>query len=68
VDQLVAEHVIGRLERACQRQNDAPFQCLGHAPGPFTDLAAKRIRLAEVWTAGVEDQRLASAQLVIQDA
>jgi hypothetical protein len=67
VHQLVAEHVIGGLDWARGRQDDPPLERLRHAARPLADAAHDGVRLPEVRRAGVEDQRLAPAQLVVED-
>ena len=68
VDELVAEHVVGRLDRPGERQHDAALRRLGDAAGAFAELPFDRVGLAEVRAARVEDQRLAAAQLVSRGA
>jgi hypothetical protein len=67
VHQLVAEHVVGRLERAGKRQHDPPLEGLGHAARPLADPPHQRIRLPEVRAAGIQDERLPSAKLVVEE-
>ena len=62
----MADHVIGVGERPAERQHDAPAQRLGDAAGALAELALDRVRLLESACDGVEDQRLAAAQLVTE--
>ena len=57
--ELVAEHVIARLDGAGKRQDDASFVGLGDSPGALAQLALDGVGLTEVRPAGVEDERLA---------
>jgi hypothetical protein len=66
VHELVAEHVVGLARRAGERQHDAALEHLGEAAGALADLAGRGVGLAEVRMAGVQDQRLAAAQLVVE--
>ena len=66
VDELVAEHVVTGLDRPRERQHDAALVGLGHAAGAFAELAFDGVGLPEVRPARVEDERLAAAQLVIE--
>ena len=66
VHQLVADDVIGVGERAAERQDHAPSKRFGDAARALADLTADRIGLLEVRVRRIEDERLASAQLVLQ--
>ncbi len=65
--QLVTQNVIGLGQRARHRQHDPALERLGHTAGGFIDLPGERRRLLEVRVIGVEDDRLPSAQLVVED-
>jgi hypothetical protein len=58
VDELVAEHVIGGVERPGERQNDPPLIGFGHTAGAFTKVSFDHVRLTELRTAAVEHERL----------
>ena len=66
MDQLVAEHVVGELDRTGQRQHDTPLVGFGDTAGSLAHLPFDRRRLPEVRRAGVENERLPAAQLVVQ--
>ena len=68
VDQLVADDVVQIAERAAGGQHDTAAESLGDTAGALADPAAYRVGLLELRRAGVEDQRLAAVQLVIEDA
>jgi hypothetical protein len=68
VDQFVTQHVIGLRQRRAERQDDAAFQAFGHAARALAGLVRQDVGLLEVGMIGVEDQRLAILQLVIEDA
>ena len=63
----MAEHVVGEVHRASQRQHDPALVRFGDAAGSLPHLAFERRRLPEVRRAGVKDDRLTAAQLVVQD-
>jgi hypothetical protein len=67
VRQLVTDDVVEVAERAADRENDPPSECLGDAAGPFAE-AADDVGLLELGRGGVEDQRLTAGELVVQDA
>ena len=64
VNELVAQHVVGGLERARHRQDDAALIGFGDAAGAFADFPFDRVGLTEVGAARVEDQRLPPPELV----
>ena len=66
--ELVAEHMVGFGERAGQRQHDPPLQSFGDAARALANHAADHVGLLEVGVRGVEDERLASLHLVLEDA
>jgi hypothetical protein len=67
MDELVAEHVIGRFNRPRKRQHDAPLRGFCHTAGSLAELSLDRVRLPEMGPARVENQRLPAAQLVTED-
>jgi hypothetical protein len=66
VNELMTEHVIGFGEAAGEGQDDAAFGALGDATGALADLAGQHIGLLEMRVRRIQDQRLAAAQLVLQ--
>ncbi len=66
VDELVPEHVIARLDRPGERQDDTSFVSLCYAARPFAQIPLDRIGLPEVRATRIEDERLPGAQLMIQ--
>jgi hypothetical protein len=68
VHQLVAEHVVGLGEPAAERHDDAPLEELGDAAGALTDVAGHGVGLAEVRGRRIQDERLATAELVVEHA
>ena len=66
VHQLVPEHVVGFRERPEHRHHDPPPQSFGHAAGAFAD-AGHDVGLAEVRTRRVENERLRTREIVLQD-
>jgi len=67
VHQLVADHVVRFGERARERQHDPPLHSLGDAARALAERSRNRVRLLEVGVTGVEDQRLAASQLMVED-
>ena len=68
VHQLVTQHVVGLGERAREREHYTALEDLGHAAGALADAPLQRIGLAEVGPARVQDQGLASGQVVVEQA
>ena len=68
MNELVAQHMVSFGKRSGQRQHDAPLQSFGDTAGAFADHAADDVGLLEVGVRGVEDERLARAHLVLEDA
>jgi hypothetical protein len=68
VDQLVADHVVRVGEWTCEWEDDATAQSFGDAARAFPDLATNDVGLFELDVRAVEDQRLATAQLVLKQA
>jgi hypothetical protein len=68
VYQLVADHVVGVRERTCKRQHNAPTQSFGHTAGALADLAANDVGLLELDVGAIQDEWLAAAKLVPQQA
>ena len=66
VHELVAEHVVGRCDRAGKRQNDAALVGFGDAAGALAEIALDGVGLPEMRPARVEDERLPCAQLMIE--
>ncbi len=66
VHQLVPEHVIARLDWTGKRQHDPALVGFGHAAGTLAELTHDGVGLPKVRTAGVKDECLASAQLVVE--
>ena len=56
------------VDRPGERQHDAALGGFGDAARAFAELPFDRVRLPEVRAAGVEDERLAAAELVIRAA
>ncbi len=67
VDQLVADHVIGRLDRAGERQDDPALVGFGHPAGTLPQFTLDRVGLPKVRRACVQNEGLAPAQLVVQE-
>ena len=68
MDQLVPDDVVQIAERSARREHDPAPESLGHSAGALADAASYGIGLLELGRAGVEDQRLAAGQLVVEDA
>ncbi len=68
VHELVANHVIGVGEAGADGQHDAALHRLGDSARPFAQDAFHDVGLLEMGMSGVEDERLASGQLMIEDA
>ena len=66
MNQLVAQHVIGFLQRAGKRQYDAALQGLRHPARSLTRRAADLGRLFEMRMAGIHEKRLPPPQLVVE--
>jgi hypothetical protein len=67
VHQLVPQHVVRLLDGAAEGLDDALLEHLRHAAGALAQVAGDGV-LLEVRGAGVQDQRLAVLELVVQDA
>ena len=67
VNQLVADHVVRFSERPGERKHDAALENLRHPAGALAQLSPNRIRLLEIRVAGVQDQRLAAVQPMVED-
>ena len=67
VHELVAEHVIGGLERTGEGQHDTALVRFGDAAGPLAELPLDDVRLAELRAAAVEDERLSPAEVMAED-
>jgi hypothetical protein len=68
VHQLMAEDVVGFRQRAAEWEDHASLQDLGHTARGFAEVALKRIGLSKVGGARVHDERLARAEVVVQQA
>ena len=66
VDELVAEHVIGRSIGPANGSTMRRLRRFGDAAGALAQLPFDHVGLPEVRAAGVENERLAAAQLVIE--
>ena len=66
--QLVADDVIGFLERCPGGQDDAALETLGHAARTFARLLPKHVGLLKIRGVRVENERLPAAQLVAQNS
>jgi hypothetical protein len=66
--ELMADDVIGVGQGTAKRQNDPAFQRLGDAAGTFPKLPLNRVGLLEVRMRGVQDEWLASAELMAKQA
>ena len=66
VHEFVAEQVIGLVERHHHRHDEPPLQDLREALRALVDELAGGVRLLEIRMVGVEDNRLALAELVIE--
>lgn len=67
VDELVPEHMLGLSKSARERHHDAPPQRFGDTTGAFSDHRLDDVGLLEVRVARVEDERLRSAKIVIEE-
>ncbi|HKL88636.1 MAG TPA: hypothetical protein VJ884_06490, partial [Salinibacter sp.] len=63
VHELVSQHVVRFLIAARQRHDDPLLNAFRDAPRPLSQLASHGVRLLEVGTVGVEDQRLVLLKL-----
>ena len=68
MDELVTDHVIGVGERTAERQDDAAPERLGDAAGAFAQLALNGVGLLEIGVRCVEHERLAAAELVLEES
>ena len=68
VDHLVTQHVVGLSQRTSERQHHAPLEDLGHTPSGFARSAANGVGLREMRMAGVINDRLPTAELMVQEA
>ena len=68
MNELVADDVIGVGQRPAERQDDPPPQRFGDAARAFAELPLNRVGLFEVRMRRVEDERLASPQLMAEQA
>lgn len=66
VHQLVAEDVIGLGQAAREGHDDAPLVHFGHTPSAFSHFARERVGLPKMRVCGVENEWLASAELMAQ--
>src|SRR6185369_4103579 len=62
--ELVSDDVVCVGDRPAERQDDAPPERFGDAAGSFTQLALDRVGLLKVCVRRIQDERLASAQLM----
>jgi hypothetical protein len=67
VDELVTDDMVGLLERSAEGDDDPPLERFGDPAHPFRDELGKDGRLLELGVAGVDDQRLPSAELVVEE-
>ncbi len=63
--QLLPDDVVGGGQRPGKRQHNPALGCFRDAARPFSERPLDGIGLPEVRTAGIQDQRLPLAQLVI---
>ena len=68
MDELVADDVIGVLERRPEGQDDAALARFGDAARAFAHHLAEDGRLLELGMAGVHDERLLAPQVVVEQA
>ncbi len=64
----MADDMIGFGEAGAGGQHDAAAQAFGDAAGPFAHQAGDDVGLLEVRMAGVEHERLAAAEVMIERA
>src|SRR5207249_2090035 len=64
VDELVTDDVVRITQRTAERQHDPTAQRFGDAARPLAQLALNRVGLLEIRMRRVEDERLASMQLM----
>src|SRR4030095_12375984 len=64
--EFVTDDVIGVSERAGKREHDPPPQPLGHAAGAFTYFASDDVGLLELDVRAIQNERLQSAELMVQ--
>ena len=67
VGDLVAEHVIGLAEPGRERHRDARLEALGQTAGAFRRRGGRDVGLGEVRVAGVENERLARGERVVEE-
>ena len=67
VNELVADHMVRIRNRTGKGQNDPPSGCLCDSTDTFPELALNDVGLLEIGVRGVEDQRLATAKLMVED-
>ncbi len=66
VHELVAEDVIRFREPAGERKDDPALRGFRDSAGAFADLTGEHVGLLKMWMRCVEDQRLATAQVMLQ--
>ena len=64
----MAEHVIGRLERARKRKHDTSLVRFRDAAGALAELPVDGVGLPELRAAGIQDERLAASQFMGEDS
>ena len=66
VNQLVSQYVVEVRQGTAYGEHNPTPERLRNAAGPLPDVAANGIGLLELYRAGVQNQRLAAGQLVLQ--
>ena len=66
MDELVAQHVVRRLNRTGEWQDDTPLVRFRDAARALAELSLDDVRLAELRAAPVEDERLPVSELMAE--
>ncbi len=64
--ELVAKHVVARLDRAGKGKNDTSLVGFRDAAGALAEIALDGVGLPEMGPARIEDERLTRGQLVVE--